>query len=89
MLIIRWDEGKIRNWDNIDRLVSAEIPGENENRELNELVKKCLIHTTCWVGNLSFTYKENGLYQNKSYKSFCRETFLNINEHYVYHQHDS
>ena len=74
MLIILRGEDKLRDRHDIDRLISAEIPDEEEDLELYNLVKSCMIHGPCDVQNLNCVYMEDGNCQKKFPKSFCDET---------------
>ena len=47
MLIILRDKDKLRDSNDIDRIISAEIPDQNEDPELFEIVKSCMIHGPC------------------------------------------
>ena len=50
MLIMLRQEDKIRTKEQIDNIVSAEIPPV-EDPELRELVRTCMIHGSCGVSN--------------------------------------
>ena len=50
LLVIMTVEDKIRNADELDDLISAEIPAFND-LELRELVLKRMIHDSCGIKN--------------------------------------
>ena len=45
-------DDKLRNPDDIDRIISAEIPDPFINSELYEIVKSCMMHGPCACGYL-------------------------------------
>ena len=47
MLIILREEDKLRESNDIDNIIPAEIPDENEEPGLFEIVKSCMIHGPC------------------------------------------
>lgn len=47
LLIYLADEDKIRNCEQVDRIVTAEIPDKNKYPKLYELVKQFMIHGPC------------------------------------------
>ncbi|XP_029648365.1 uncharacterized protein LOC115222321 [Octopus sinensis] len=44
MLVVLRNENKLRNSNDIDRIMTAEIPDANDDPVLHDLVKKCMIH---------------------------------------------
>ena len=61
MLIILREEGKLRDSNDIDNIISAEIPDENDEPELFEIVKSCMIHGPCGSLNPNCVCMENGV----------------------------
>jgi len=47
MIIFLNHEDKLRTPEDIDTLLSAEFPDEDDEPELLELVKKFMVHTPC------------------------------------------
>lgn len=46
MLFILTDDDKLREPEQVDSVVCAELPDENDN-QLHEIVKTCIIHGPC------------------------------------------
>jgi hypothetical protein len=77
MLVILRNEDKMRHRDDIDRIVSAEFPNENDDPVLYELVKKFMVHGPCGTDNPSSPCMDNGSCQKKFPKNF-REKHYSI-----------
>ena len=89
MLIILRGEDKLRTHDDIDRLISAEIPDPEEDLELYNLVKSCMIHGPCGVQNPSSVCMEDGECKKKFPKEFRDETAENINGYPAYRRRNN
>ena len=81
MLIILRAEDKLRTRDNIDCLISAEIPDPEEDLEMYNLVKSCMIHGPCGVQNPSCVCMEDGQCKKNLPKPFREETAENVNDY--------
>ncbi|XP_014788841.1 uncharacterized protein LOC106882615 [Octopus bimaculoides] len=73
MLVALRNEDKLRNSDDINRTVTAEIPDVNDDPVLHDLLKKCMIH------GLSSPCMGNGSCQKKFPKYYRDEMLLNLN----------
>ena len=51
MIIFLHPDSKLHTPEDIDTLLSAEFPDEEEEPELFELVKKFMVHTPCGAEN--------------------------------------
>ena len=89
LLIILRGEDKLRTRDDIDRLISAEIPDPEEDLELHNLVKSCMIHGPCGVQNASCVCMEDGQCKKKFPKPFRDETAENINGYPAYRRRNN
>ena len=76
MLIILREEDKLRDSSDIDNIISAEIPDENDEPELFEIVKSCMIHGSL---NPNYVCMQNGVCKKKFPKEFREETLENVN----------
>ena len=65
MLIILRDEDKLRDSNDINRIISGEIPDQNEDPELYERVKSCMIHGPCGLLNPKSVCMANGTCKKK------------------------
>ena len=84
MLIILRGEDKLRNREDIDRIISAEIPDPEEDLELYNLVCSCMIHGPCGVQNPNSVCMENGECKKRFPKPFRDETVENVNGYPAY-----
>ena len=84
MLIVLRGEDKLRTRDDIDRLICAEIPDPEEDLELYNLVKSCMIHGPCGVQNPSCVCMEDGECKKNFPKPFRDETAENVNGYPAY-----
>ena len=77
MLIFLKEQDKFRTSQQIDAIVSAEIPDENEPL-LRELVRKKMIHGPCGIENPNAVCMVNGKCQKNFPKNYQEETNTNI-----------
>lgn len=89
MLIILREEDKLRNRDDIDRLISAEIPDPEEDTELYDLVKQCMIHGPCGILNPASVCMEDGKCRKRFPKEFRDETMENLNGYPAYRRRNN
>lgn len=71
--ILIWLEQKIRPTD-IDKIISAELPNQEEDPELFDLVSKHMIHGPCGTINLNSTCMNNNQCTKHFPKPFIQET---------------
>ena len=89
MLIILRDEDKLRDSNDIDKIISAEIPDQNEDPELYEIVKLCMIHGPCGLLNPKSVCMENGTCKKKFPKEFREQTNENVNGYPAYRRRNN
>ena len=84
-LLLTLDEkSKIRNKDDIDTIVSAEIPNEEDEPELYHIVQSHMIHGPCGVLNKNSPCMSDNKCAKKYPKEFKNETHENINGYPLY-----
>ncbi|VDP40986.1 unnamed protein product [Heligmosomoides polygyrus] len=81
-------ELKLNNADQIDQLISGELPDPDSDPELFEIVSKNMIHRPC--GNLSFTSPcmQDGVCTKRFPKNFRSETSLHVDGYPEYRRRD-
>ena len=89
LLIILRGEDKLRTREDIDRLISAEIPDPEEDPDLHHLVKTCMIHGPCGVQNPSCVCMEDGKCKKNFPKQFRDETAENVNGYPAYRRRNN
>ena len=83
LLLTLEDASKFRNPEDIDKVVSAEIP-DPSNKELYALVKTPIVHGPCGNLNPSCICMEDGKCKKDFPKSFIEETKENVNGYPLY-----
>ena len=74
-ILLIFDNGsKPRSAKDVDRLVSAEIPTGDDQKELRDLVESCMTHGPCGPLNPSCPCMDNGVCTKKYPKSWQEET---------------
>jgi Helitron helicase-like domain at N-terminus len=77
MIIFLDPEDKLRTPEDIDSLLSAEFPDEQEEPKLLELVKKFMVYTLCGAQNPNAPYMHDGKCSKGFPKPFRDETTVN------------
>ena len=77
MIIFLHPDNKLRTPEDIDTLLSAEFPDEEEEPELFELVKKHMVHTPCGPNNPTAPCMKDGKCSKGFPKPFREETTIN------------
>jgi hypothetical protein len=76
-LLIHLDpEHKLRDSNDIDSLISAEIPDQNNEPELYDIVKSCMIHGPCGALNPSSPCMQDGVCTKNFQKIFVHRPLL-------------
>ncbi|XP_076069725.1 uncharacterized protein LOC143041602 [Oratosquilla oratoria] len=88
MLIMLREEDKIRTKEQIDNIVSAELPSEHDP-ELRELVKKLMIHGPCGTFNPNSICMVEGECQKKFPMPYQEETITNVSGYHFYRRRNN
>jgi len=86
LLIFPWAQ-KVTNMDDIDRLVSAELPAI-ENVELYETVTKCLLHGPCELRYPNARCMVNGMCKKRYPHEYSEATTQGEDGYAVYRRHN-
>ncbi|KAK1942998.1 hypothetical protein P3T76_005635 [Phytophthora citrophthora] len=84
ILMILRPEDKPVTAEDIDRLVSAELPDPDENPDLNETVLSCMMHGPCGDQNKTCPCMKNGKCSKKFPKPFAEATTMAVDKYPVY-----
>jgi len=76
ILICLKEEDKIKTVNDVDLLVSAEIPDKNLYKEAYETVTTCMMHGPCGIGFPNAPCMVDGKCSKGFPKAFCAETYL-------------
>ena len=83
------NDHKIRTSEDIDRIVSAEIPHIKTEPKLFEIIKRSMIHGPCGGINPTSPCMENGVCTNNYPKEFREETNFNENGYPSYRRRNN
>ncbi|XP_057791099.1 uncharacterized protein LOC131008223 [Salvia miltiorrhiza] len=89
MLIIFKSENKINTTDEIDKFVSAELPDEEKNPELFDLVKKQMMHGPCGEKNPKNSCMVKEKCKCHYPRSYCESTIQGKDEYPIYRRQDN
>ena len=73
------NDDKLETADDIDSLISAEIPDPTVNTELNEIIKACMIHGPCGILNPNSLCMKDGVCTKKFPKELSPHTVAVFN----------
>ncbi|XP_057292987.1 uncharacterized protein LOC130621642 [Hydractinia symbiolongicarpus] len=89
-LLIHLDPNdKLRDADDIDSVISAEIPNQQEHPELFEIVRSCMIHGPCGHLNPNSRCMEDGVCTKSFPKKFLASTVAEVNGYPLYRRRDN
>ncbi|KAI8532731.1 hypothetical protein RHMOL_Rhmol11G0236300 [Rhododendron molle] len=75
---------KIRTCAQVDKLVCAKFPNPEDDPELFETVKSCMVHGPCGVRNPHATCMENGKCTKRYPRAFSETTTMDENGYPIY-----
>ena len=84
--ILLWlsNESMLRTPEDIDTLISAEIPDPVANPDLHDIVTKCMVHGPCGTANPGAPCMADGMCTKEFPKAFQEETVLNSDGYPLY-----
>ncbi|KAK7260859.1 hypothetical protein RIF29_27158 [Crotalaria pallida] len=89
MLLILENNDKLRNPEDYDSVVSAEIPRGEQNAELRQAVLKHMIHGPCGPLNPNSPCMKNGQCKKNFPKMFCEQTRQGIDSYPEYRRRNT
>ncbi|XP_057290930.1 uncharacterized protein LOC130613632 [Hydractinia symbiolongicarpus] len=89
MLLHLHNEFKLRNADDIDSLICAQIPDQNQDAELYDITKSCMIHGPCCHLNNRSPFMKEGECNKHFPKQFNDGTVINVDGYPMYHRADN
>src|SRR4051812_35409608 len=89
IIIFLHPTSKYPNADDIDKIISAEIPDENSDHELYNLVKSHMIHGPCGRLNLNAPCTRDGKCSKYFPKEFRPQTIVDQDGFPVYRRRDN
>ncbi|KAI8532314.1 hypothetical protein RHMOL_Rhmol11G0204200 [Rhododendron molle] len=81
-------QDKIRTCAQVDKLVCAEFPNPEDDPELFETVKSCMVHGPCGVRNPHATCMENEKCTKRYPRAFAETTTMDENGYPIYRRRD-
>ena len=79
MLIHLDEEDKLRDADDVDSLISAEIPNQDDHPALYETIKSCMVHGPCGHLNPNSVCMVDGKCSKNFPKDYSANTMVNVN----------
>jgi hypothetical protein len=89
LLIVLHNESKLRDAHDIDSLISAEIPNQETDPELYDVVSSSMIHGPCGILNPQSPCMVNGVCSKDFPKEFVENTLLEVNGYPHYRRTDN
>lgn len=89
LLLILKDTDKFRVSEDVDSLVSAEIPDRLTDPRLYDTVTQCMVHGPCGVLNPNSPCMNDGACTKNFPKEFTDQTNLNVNGYPLYRRRDN
>ena len=89
ILLILCSEDKPNDGEQVDRMISAEIPDSATQPRLHEIVTKHMIHGPCGKYNMNSPCMFDGSCSKKFPKPFCEETIINVDGYPKYRRRNN
>lgn len=89
ILFILRDSDKLRDKECVDFIVCAEIPNQEENPRLYNIVKQCMVHGPCGPFNRNSICMKDGQCSKGFPKEFTHETNMNVNGYPMYRRRNN
>ncbi|XP_057290909.1 uncharacterized protein LOC130613606 [Hydractinia symbiolongicarpus] len=80
---------KLRDADDIDSVISAEIPNQQEQPELFEIIRSCMIHGPCGYLNPNSRCMEDGVCTKNFPKNFLGSTVADVDGYPLYRRRNN
>ena len=89
ILIHLHPDDKLRNQDNVDRIISAEIPDKDDHPRLYTIVKSCMIHGPCGQLRPESVCMEDNVCTKGYTNYFCDSTIESVDGYPKYQRRDN
>ncbi|XP_065907872.1 uncharacterized protein [Dysidea avara] len=89
LLIHLHPDDKLRNSEDIDHINSAEIPDQNANHKLYDIVQSCMIHGSCGYLRPGSVCMEDNTCTKGYPKEFCEHTIESVDGYPKYQRRDN